>query len=83
MLFHLSFRKDTVGQYESHAAFTLPGLYRVVHGVDVFDTKFNIVSPGADESIYFSYSEKDKRLTSFHESIEKLLYDPQQNDEHM
>ncbi|KAK8545273.1 hypothetical protein V6N12_026110 [Hibiscus sabdariffa] len=40
--------KDTVGQYESHTAFTLPGLYRVVHGIDVFDPKFNIVSPGAD-----------------------------------
>ncbi|KAK9274830.1 hypothetical protein L1049_022082 [Liquidambar formosana] len=26
--------KDTVGQYESHTAFTLPGLYRVVHGID-------------------------------------------------
>ncbi|KAF3783783.1 Sucrose synthase 2 [Nymphaea thermarum] len=45
--------KDTVGQYESHTAFTLPGLYRVVHGIDVFDPKFNIVSPGADMAIYF------------------------------
>lgn len=34
-------------------------------------------------SIYFPYSEKDKRLTAFHDSIEKLLYDPEQNDEHM
>ncbi|CAA7058833.1 unnamed protein product [Microthlaspi erraticum] len=29
--------KNNVGQYESHTAFTLPGLYRVVHGIDVFD----------------------------------------------
>ncbi|KAF9621067.1 hypothetical protein IFM89_016091, partial [Coptis chinensis] len=35
--------KDIVGQYESHTAFTLPILYRVVHGIDVFDPKFNIV----------------------------------------
>ncbi|KAL7151153.1 hypothetical protein ABFS83_04G012300 [Erythranthe nasuta] len=75
--------KNTVGQYESHAAFTLPGLYRVVHGVDVFDTKFNIVSPGADDTIYFTYSDKAKRLTSFHASLEKLIYDPQQSDEHI
>ncbi|XP_031375813.1 sucrose synthase 3-like [Punica granatum] len=75
--------KDTVGQYESHSAFTLPGLYRVVHGIDVFDPKFNIVSPGADMSIYFPYSEKSKRLTALHGSIEKLLYDPEQNDEHI
>ncbi|KAI4349687.1 hypothetical protein L6164_010249 [Bauhinia variegata] len=75
--------KNTVGQYESHAAFTLPGLYRVVHGIDVFDPKFNIVSPGADMSIYFPYSEKQKRLTALHGSIEKLLYDPEQTDEHI
>ncbi|XP_071689854.1 sucrose synthase 2-like isoform X1 [Rutidosis leptorrhynchoides] len=75
--------KNTVGQYENHAAFTLPGLYRVVHGIDVFDPKFNIVSPGADSTIYFSYSEKEKRLTSLHTTIEKLLYDPVQNDIHI
>nr|POE86340.1 sucrose synthase 2 [Quercus suber] len=75
--------KNTVGQYESHTAFTLPGLYRVVHGIDVFDPKFNIVSPGADMCIYFPYSEKEKRLTALHDSIEKLLYDPEQNDEHI
>ncbi|XWS76595.1 hypothetical protein CRYUN_Cryun01aG0190100 [Craigia yunnanensis] len=75
--------KNTVGQYESHSAFTLPGLYRVVHGIDVFDPKFNIVSPGADMCIYFPYSDKEKRLTALHGSIEELLYDPQQNDEHI
>lgn len=75
--------KNTVGQYESHASFTLPGLYRVVHGINVFDPKFNIVSPGADDTIYFSYSEKDKRLTSFHASIQKMIYDSEQNDEHI
>ncbi|KAI3788924.1 hypothetical protein L2E82_01706 [Cichorium intybus] len=26
----------------------MPRLYRVVYGIDVFDPKFNIVSPGAD-----------------------------------
>ncbi|CAL9121737.1 unnamed protein product [Musa acuminata var. zebrina] len=74
--------KDTVGQYESHTAFTLPGLYRVVHGIDVFDPKFNIVSPGADLSIYFPYTEKHKRLTSLHPEIEELLFNPEDNTEH-
>lgn len=74
--------KDTVGQYESHTAFTLPGLYRVVHGIDVFDPKFNIVSPGADVSIYFPSSEREKRLTSFHPEIEALLYSPVEDSEH-
>ncbi|OMO81985.1 Sucrose synthase [Corchorus olitorius] len=75
--------KNTVGQYESHTAFTLPGLYRVVHGIDVFDPKFNIVSPGADMCIYFPYSDEEKRLTALHGSIEELLYDPKQTDEHI
>ena len=83
LIFSLVCSKNTVGQYESHTAFTLPGLYRVVHGIDVFDPKFNIVSPGADMSIYFPYTEKARRLTAFHGSIESLLYDPEQNDEHM
>ncbi|XP_048442737.1 sucrose synthase 2 [Pyrus x bretschneideri] len=75
--------KDTVGQYESHSSYTLPGQYRVVHGINVFDPKFNIVSPGADMTIYFPYSEKQKRLTSLHGSLEELLYNPDQNDVHI
>ncbi|PWA89593.1 sucrose synthase 2 [Artemisia annua] len=75
--------KNTVGQYESHSSFTLPGLYRVVHGIDVFDPKFNIVSPGANMTIYFPYTEKEKRLTSLHTTIEKLLFDPEQNEDHV
>ncbi|XP_042382447.1 sucrose synthase 1-like [Zingiber officinale] len=74
--------KDTVGQYESHTAFTLPGLYRVVHGIDVFDPKFNIVSPGADMSVYFPNSEIDKRLTHLHPEIEELLFSTTDNNEH-
>ncbi|KAJ4844962.1 Sucrose synthase 2 [Turnera subulata] len=75
--------KNNVGQYESHTAFTLPGLYRVVHGIDVFDPKFNIVSPGADMAIYFPYSDRENRLTTLHGSIEELLYNPEQNGEHV
>ncbi|CAI9286181.1 unnamed protein product [Lactuca saligna] len=75
--------KDTVGQYESHTAFTMPGLYRVVHGIDVFDPKFNIVSPGADMGIYFSYSEKEKRLTALHPEIDELLFSSVENEEHL
>jgi len=74
---------ETVGQYESHQAFTMPGLYRVVNGIDVFDPKFNIVSPGADMSIYFPFTETDRRLTSLHGAIEELLFNPAQTDEHI
>lgn len=77
------FSKDMVGQYESHSAFSLPGLYRVVNGIDVFDPKFNIVSPGADTTVYFPFTEKKRRLTDLHGRIEKLLYDPEQTAEHV
>lgn len=72
-----------MGQYESHTAFTMPGLYRVVHGIDVFDPKFNIVSPGADTNLYFAYTENEKRLTELHPAIEELLYSNVENDEHL
>nr|APR63891.1 sucrose synthase 6 [Populus tomentosa] len=75
--------KDRPGQYESHTAFTMPGLCRVVSGINVFDPKFNIASPGADQSVYFPYTEKQKRLTSFHPAIEELLYRNEDNHEHI
>ncbi|KAM1718313.1 hypothetical protein ACFX11_026036 [Malus domestica] len=75
--------KDRPGQYESHTAFTLPGLCRVVSGINVFDPKFNIAAPGADQSVYFPYSDKQKRLTSFYPAIEELLFSKEDNSEHL
>ncbi|KAK4602817.1 hypothetical protein RGQ29_011710 [Quercus rubra] len=75
--------KERPGQYESHTAFTLPGLCRVVSGINVFDPKFNIAAPGADQSIYFPYIERQRRLTSFHPAIEELLYSKDDNNEHI
>jgi sucrose synthase len=67
-------RADSAGQYESYHSFTMPGLYRVVNGINVFDPKFNIVSPGADSDIYFAYSEQGRRLTGLHDEIDQLIY---------
>ncbi|CAJ1970900.1 unnamed protein product [Sphenostylis stenocarpa] len=75
--------KDRPGQYESHAAFTLPGLCRVVSGINVFDPKFNIAAPGADQSVYFPYTEKEKRFTQFQPAIEELLFSKADNNEHI
>ncbi len=66
-------KSDSIGQYESYSTFTMPGLYRVVNGIDVFDPKFNIVSPGADAAIYFPYNEQERRLTDLHPEIEALV----------
>ena len=65
---------DTLGQYESYMTFTMPGLYRVVQGTDIFDPKFNIVSPGADPEVYFPFSEADRRLPHLQPAIEDLVF---------
>jgi sucrose synthase len=65
---------EVIGQYESYSAFTMPDLYRIISGINVYDPKFNIVSPGVDDEVYFSYKEKDRRLMDLHPDIEKLLY---------
>ncbi len=67
-------QEDSVGQYESYNTFTMPGLYRVINGIDIYDPKFNIVSPGADSQVYFPYYEKDKRLTGLSDEINELIY---------
>lgn len=66
--------REAVGQYESYGTFTMPGLYRVVNGIDVFDPKFNIVSPGADSEIYFPYTETPRRFSGLDGEIEELVY---------
>jgi len=65
---------DSVGQYEAHTAYTMPGLYRVVSGIDAFDPKFNIVSPGADPDIYFPYDDEEKRLEHLGDDLQRLVY---------
>lgn len=71
---------ESVGQYESHMEFTMPGLYRVVNGIDVFDPKFNIVSPGADAKTYFPYTENNQRLNDLHDEIEEFIFGDERGD---
>ncbi|PAN08697.2 hypothetical protein PAHAL_1G460700 [Panicum hallii] len=75
--------KDKPGQYESHYAFTMPGLCRFATGINVFDPKFNIAAPGADQSVYFPFTLKHERLTDLHPQIEELVYSKEENDEHI
>ncbi len=65
---------DSVGQYESYSSFTMPGLYRVVNGINVHDPKFNIVSPGADPDIYFPYSDTKRRLTALEPELREMVF---------
>jgi len=66
--------RDSIGQYESYSAFTLPGLYRVVNGIDVFDPKFNIVSPGANAEVFFPYDDQERRLRELHPEIRAMIF---------
>ncbi len=65
---------ESIGQYESYQTFTLPGLYQVVSGTDVYDTRFNIISPGANAEVFFPYSESDRRLEGLKEEANTLLF---------
>ena len=44
---------EQLGQYESYKYFTMPHLYHVVDGIDLFSPKFNVVPPGVNESNFF------------------------------
>ncbi len=66
--------KESVGQYESYGAFTMPELFRVVRGINIFDPKFNIVSPGCDTNVYFPYYRKDDRLYDLHPELETMVF---------
>jgi len=65
---------ESVGQYESYQSFTLPDLYRVVSGIDCFDPKFNIVSPGANPEVFFPYDERTRRIETLTDEIRAQVF---------
>ncbi|MBW4423954.1 MAG: sucrose synthase [Nostoc desertorum CM1-VF14] len=65
---------DTIGQYESYKCFTMPQLYHVVDGIDLFSPKFNLVPPGVNENIFFPYSQKENRDSNLRTQIHDLLF---------
>lgn len=66
--------REAEGQYESYRAFSMPNLYRVVNGIDLFDPKFNIVSPGANADVYFAYTDQERRLHSLIPEIDSMIF---------
>jgi sucrose synthase len=57
----------------------MPGLHRVVNGIDVHDPRFNIVSPGSDPDIYFPYSEEERRLGGLRDDLDQLILAPERD----
>ncbi|MFP4193501.1 MAG: sucrose synthase [Desulfobacterales bacterium] len=62
------------GQYESYQFYTMPGLYQVVNGVNLFNPKFNVVPPGVDEENYFPYYEENRRSSARRIQWEERLF---------
>lgn len=66
--------ENSIGQYESYKHFTMPGLYRVEDGVNPYHIKFNIVSPGVNEKVYFPYTKTDRRIKETQTVLNDLLF---------
>ena len=65
---------DSVGQYESYKCFTMPDLYHVVNGIELFSPKFNVVPPGVNEKAYFPYSRTEDRVQGDRDRLEEMLF---------
>ncbi len=72
--------EDTMGQYESYQFFTMPGLMQVSGGVNLYTPKFNVIPPGVDESIYYPFYERERRVNTKTEVWEKRLFYDQSDD---
>jgi sucrose synthase len=72
---------DTMGQYESYKCFTMPQLYHVIDGIDLFSPKFNRVPPGVNELLFFPYSQLEKRDSGDRIRVHDLLF--HRSDEHI
>jgi len=66
---------ETTGQYESYKCFSMPNLYHVTNGVELFSPKFNVVPPGVNEDVFFPFTRKEDRLVSERDRLEELLFE--------
>jgi sucrose synthase len=71
---------DSVGQYESYKCFTMPDLYHVVNGIELFSPKFNVVPPGVNENSFFPYTRNEERVESDRLKLEDMLFTLEDSD---
>ncbi len=72
---------ESIGQYESYKCFTMPNLYHVIDGIDLFSPKFNRVPPGVDEKIFFPYSQVENSDPAAVARLQSLIFE--QEDDHL
>jgi sucrose synthase len=65
---------NSIGQYESYQNFTMPGLFQVISGVNLFAPKFNVIPPGVAFELYFPYYEKDLRISGNTQKWQNRLF---------
>jgi sucrose synthase len=65
---------ESVGQYDSYQCFTMPNLYHVTNGIDLFSPRFNRVPPGVNEQIFFPYHQIENRDLEQRTRIQSLLF---------
>ena len=72
--------EDTMGQYESYQFFSMPGLFRVINGINLYAPKFNVIPPGVDEQIYFPFHQEENRIQTQREEWEQRLFTEKSDD---
>jgi sucrose synthase len=66
---------EIMGQYESYKCFTMPDLYHVIDGVNLFSPKFNRVAPGVDETVFFPYHQQENRDPTEFTAMQSLIFE--------
>jgi sucrose synthase len=72
---------ESMGQYESYKCFTMPNLYHVIDGIDLFSPKFNRVPPGVDEQVFFPYRQIGTQEAEGRARVQALILE--QDDPHI
>lgn len=65
---------DEMGMFESYDCFSMPGLYRVISGLDPLLARYNIVPPGASEEYFYPYPEIERRHEGIRQRLDDLLF---------
>ncbi len=69
---------ESMGQYESYKCFTMPNLYHVTNGIDLFSPKFNRVPPGVDERIFFPANQTKHQDPQRVARIQSLVFEQEE-----
>ena len=65
-----------MGMFESYETFTMPGLYRVVSGLDPRLARHNIVPPSATEEFFFPYTRVEQRVEAVTRQLNERFLGP-------